>query len=208
MRRGVSCVFVWRRQVCFGVLPDNHNHNHNATLRRKTFSSPWLSLFLANIPIISLVPSSWILLSYAFWNQMHTEDDKYRPRSLTKTSWSNWIFRMAKELSFRSNVHLSRVSIYISPIFRWPILSTQSLNVIDLIARVSQYAMNRNKLDRALYRTYLFDSFRRQHNGIVISNTHAVFNAYSDSSELVRPPSVIRNIYASGNKKTSVVCVC
>ena len=40
----------------------------------------------------------------------------------------------------------------------------------------------------------LFDSFCRQNQRRVILNADTVFNAYSNASEMFRPPLIIRNI--------------
>lgn len=42
--------------------------------------------------------------------------------------------------------------------------------------------------------TYLFNCFWSQDNGMVITNTHAVFDSDANASELCRPSIAIRNV--------------
>lgn len=42
--------------------------------------------------------------------------------------------------------------------------------------------------------TYLFNCFRGQDNGMLITDTHAVFNPDSNPPELCRPSIAIRNV--------------
>lgn len=67
-------------------------------------------------------------------------------------------------------------------------LCSQSLNVIDL-KHVSQYSIR-----LWAKQTYLFDCFRSQDNGMVITNTHTVFDPDSNTSEFCRPSIAIRNV--------------
>lgn len=61
----------------------------------------------------------------------------------------------------------------------------------------STYSVSASSPYQASTTTYLFDSLRGQHNGMLVPDTHAVFNSDSNSAESLGPSIAIRHIYTA-----------